>query len=938
MKTFIIQKIKNKKVLNACLLVGIVLLIAIISCTPMFQSGSLDMLIHTMLVDEMKEQNTYPFVLSRSAALSGESVSFDAALRSATSYEDVWESYLPVPKLLSQKHIWLHGESIFREYDQLTARWISLGCIPDMDDHVETLIRVDEKDVNKEAIPCKITESVMDAAGFFIGETIQFPDLKDDKGNPLVVQITEIIKEKEEDSYFWHVGVNTYESEFFVSEENLSKIVDASGSTVIQYEIYDLYDYNGVTSENVDDIDYYLSQFREKDKSFEDNIRDLLAVYCTNREFVKIICWVLELPIIVLLLAFIYMIISQILGMESGEISMLASRGFSRIQIMKLYLGQSAVLCAAGLVIGLPLSYLLCKVAALANGFLQFVIKDTSAYHFRPVMIVYGVVAALFVMLFVTVPVAFYAKDSTVERRSRKNNTKGKKYTGLIVNGGLLLVSLYMLFNYNKQKDILAMSVLSGKSLDPVIFLNVTLFLFACGMLGLMLLQAVVKLVFRIGEKKWKPHTYAALLQIVRSDGRSRFISVFLIFTISMGILDANVAGTINRNNEERISYDMGADVVFEEQWTTRKFYVKESMKVVRYYVEPDYQRYQNILGDKVSSMTRVVRDNKVSVMASGNTLANCTMLAVNTKEFGETADLKDGLNEEHWFHLLNALAKTGSGVLISSNLAKELDLSVGDSIRYTRYNEFLGKGEEGALQCTGKICGIFDAFPSSNRYAYEVDENGEGEELERYGIITNYAYAVNSFGDMPYEIWMRLNKGVSAQEVYSAIRDADVNVKSFTSQQEEMEKMHASSMIQITNGLFSLSFLVSIILCTIGFLIYWITSMKQREMLLGIYRAMGMSYGEVSGMLRLEQLFSSLFSGVLGGITGMVASLLHTGIIAIVYLPKKHDIPLHTVLDVTNLGGLMLLLCIMVVICLGVMRRQVRNLNIVSAIKMGDD
>ena len=78
-----------------------------------------------------------------------------------------------------------------------------------------------------------------------------------------------------------------------------------------------------------------------------------------------------------------------------------------------------------------------------------------------------------------------------------------------------------------------------------------------------------------------------------------------------------------------------------------------------------------------------------------------------------------------------------------------------------------------------------------------------------------------------------------------------------------------------ITNGLFTLDVLVALLLCVLGYLIHWITSIRDRELLFGIYRAMGISMREVSRMLTLEQLFLSL-GPVLAGIgAGSVATIL---------------------------------------------------------------
>lgn len=939
MRTLVVQKIRNKKILNLCLLVGIAFLVAVFSCTPMFRMGSLDMLIQNKLKAQFTDTNEYPFVLSRQATLQTDRVSYEEVNDKADSYADMWDRYIGIDRVELQKHIWMTGSNTKHSYGKNTE-WINIGCIPEYEEHTALLAGSFDMDKQEEGVyPCVMTEQLMDICSFVINDRIEFNSLTDRDGRPIVLEITGIVKENDEKSYFWHKGLDDFDKQVYVSENTMSALMDKVNYDEINYEVFELPDYREVTAVNIEDIEYYIGEFKTKDSYFDENITGLISDYYQDRQVVNTICWVLELPLIMLLLAFIYMIVNQILGMENAEIAMLSSRGFKRKEIVRLYLGQSAVLSLGGLVLGLPLGYLLCKIAASTDGFLDFTVKDVSSYHVRILMLPYAFAACVLAMLCITLPVAFYAKDTIVERKTKKNQKKKKGgIAGLILEISVLLISCYFLYNYRKQKDVLAMQVMAGEALDPMVFLNVTLFLFICGMLGLVLLHNLVKLIYAIGKKRWRPHTYVSLLQIVRGDGRSQFITVFLIFTISLGIVDANIAGTINVNHEERLKYDMGADMVIKERWIPKVYMDSVLRKAIKYYEEPDFQKYEDNLGDIAQQITRVVRDDSVIIDASGKSFDDCTMLAIHTKEFGETAELKDGINDEHWYNLLNKLAVNPSGVLISDNLAERLNLKVGDSIRYSRRSDLLGNGSDNIKNCTGIVCGVFKAWPGCNGYEYGYNDEGKFEEREKYGIIVNYAYEISVFGDTPYEIWIKLKEGADESDVAKRLEAQEIRLTACRSLRENIEALKSSPLIQITNGLFTLSFMISLVLCTIGFLIYWITSMKQRELLYGIYRAMGMSFGEVNNMLVLEQLLSSLMAGLLGGITGMLASVLHIDVLSLVYLPQKHNIMLRTVIDANNLLRFMIVLLVMVGVCLIVMRKQIRRLNIVQAIKLGED
>lgn len=937
------RKIQNKKVLNGCLLLGILLLVAIATSTPMFKKGSLDRLIQSKFEEYIKVNNTFPVVLGREASVKEEEgVDYSEGYQEIKGFVDNLEKSIEIPIENEQIHMWLNGSRGTRQYGS-EINWIRVGCIAGMEEHIE-LEKGDsfsntKFELAKGAYPCYMTENVMDSEGFVYGEQICFSDIKKKDGSQLVLQIVGIIDEKSHSDSFWNTSLQEISKELLVNEETFAQIITDLNTNELYYTEYVMLDYSEIQSENVDGLKYSLKKLHDRDEYFTENVSDMIEEYKDDKQFINTIFWVLELPIFVLLLAFIYMVSSQILSMESGEISMFKSRGFSVKQIVGIYLRQSVVLVLSGIVLGLPFGILLCKMAASANGFLEFSFKSTSIY--KPVweMIPYAIGTGVIVICFMTLPVIFYSRDTIVEQKSKLANLTGKtvaeKYYVDVV---LLLISGYLLYNYSKQKSLLAWDVLTGEKMDPMVFLNLSLFLFGCGLLGIRLIKYLVGMIYHLRKNAWKPHMYASFLQIMRTGGKRNFISVFLIFTISMGIVNANVAGSINENNKMRTVYNLGADVVIAEHWNSKKYMDSVERKVVQYYEEPDYGRYDELLTDTCTNMTRVVKEDGVDVYCSGKTISGCSTMAIHTKEFGETASLRDGLNEEHWYEYLNALAKNSTGVLISENLAKVLGIKEGDSLQYSRKDPLEGKSESATVTCSSVVCGIFDAWPGYEQYSYDKNEKGDLEEKENYLVVSNYAYEVSVMGEIPYEIWCKTNKTGAGNAVRKFLSEQNISTDYVYSVEEEVTKIRDSAMIQITNGLFSLSFLVSVILCTIGFLIYWITSIKQRELLFGIYRAMGMRMKEIGKMLINEQIFSSLLAGVFGGCTGLLATRLFTDLLATVYLPKKHNIPFQTVFDAKDMIRLGIVVLFIIGVVLFVLRNILKKSSITSAIKMGED
>ena len=632
------------------------------------------------------------------------------------------------------------------------------------------------------------------------------------------------------------------------------------------------------------------------------------------------------------------MVSSQILEMEDGEIAMLKSRGTSTKQILGIYFGESAILSLIAIVIGIPVGYLLCKLCASATSFLKFSFGDTHFYKLTWGMLLYSLIAAVIAILFITLPVLKYAKNSIVEQKSKlgKVNTKPiweKAFLDVI----LVAVSIYLLYNYNKQKSDIALSILAGNKPDPLIFLNSSLFIFAVGLLILRLIKYLIKFIYFIGKKRWSPAVYASFLQITRTVKKQGFISVFLVMTIAMGMFNSNMARTINENNQERIEYNLGTDIVLSEQWKMGA-YLDKDKKSHWYYEEPDFERYTENLSNSCKHLTRVIYDDNTTIKVGGSELPGSVLMGINTKEFGETAELKSGLNDEHWYNYLNSIATVSNGVIISSNLAKEYDLSVGDSITYARYSPMKTKEPVEIASPSGTICAIVDAWPGFNQYTYEKDNSGKVVEKERYLVVANYAYVVSAFGLTPYQIWGQLADGHDYQEVLDTVEKQGISLKSYQSVDQEVQNMLESPLVLITNGLFSLSFLVAVILCTVGFLIYWITSIKQRELLFGIYRAMGMSMKEINKMLINEQMFSSVLASLAGYGVGAAATALFVKLVAIVYLPESHNIAISIAVNPFDILKLTIVVVVMFIICFIVLRTILKKMNITQALKLGED
>lgn len=62
---FVINKLKNRKWLNLCLLMGVALFIALFVCHPMFEKGAGNQILDRLFTDHATQQSEFPARMSR---------------------------------------------------------------------------------------------------------------------------------------------------------------------------------------------------------------------------------------------------------------------------------------------------------------------------------------------------------------------------------------------------------------------------------------------------------------------------------------------------------------------------------------------------------------------------------------------------------------------------------------------------------------------------------------------------------------------------------------------------------------------------------------------------------------------------------------------------------------------------------------------------------
>lgn len=968
MLKFVSQKMWNKKWIMLCLLIGNIFLISIACMNPLYSDAVQKKALASSMSQYIEENNRYPGTIVVDAAITvrkGEN-NADKFVEAKNYVEEIKEN-MGVSVKEYVNHRYLPNIPCFTQSkygDSVAELTLSVGAIENVEEHINIVTGESFTDGITEdgMVEAIISEKGLVTQKLLVGEVLEFEAIRDEDNKPLKVKIVGVFENSKENDLFWVNSPSTFTSEILIPNDIFAERYENFDD--IQYALrgafHILLDYEDMQENQLKDIlektQNYKNIFKEDSAyTFRAYYEEILEEHVLERRMVSATLTVLQVPILVLLAAFIFMVSRQILEIEQNEISILKSRGASKKQILLTYLIQSSIVAGISLIIGIPLGAFLCQVLGSANSFLGFVSRRALDLHFTWKVALYALAAVVISIGAMILPVFKFA-DLTIVEQKQKRDLKKKTvwWQRYFIDVVCLIVSLYGLYSFNGQKDELAKKVAQGAGLDPLLFLSSSLFIIGASLVALRVIPFIINLIFKARKDKWSPSVYASFLRVLRTRNKQQFIMVFLMLTIALGIFNAYSARTINTNAEDKIRYSNGADVVLMEQWgeaeeeeEVSSTDLPEEIETYDQFednrddmeteveteevelVEPDFEKFQLIKGVEHVAKIYVDEAGTIPVASdeSGIEAQTVTIMGVNTKDLGETGWFKDDLLPQHWYSYLNAISKNSSAILVSQNFREKLGYNIGDIITYST-----GNGN----QVRGVIYGFVEYWPTYNSVTVVQNADGTETELDHFMIVSHLSKLQASDGILPYYVWLDLKN--STQGVYDFIGKNNIKLKSFTDSYAEIIELKNDPIIQGTNGILTVSFIVVLLLCGVGFLIFWILSIRSRALQFGIFRAMGMSMKEILTMLVGEQVFITGSSILVGTIIGLIASYLYIPLLQIAYGAADSMIPLEIESAGSDLVKIFVVVALIIGACMVVLGKIIKEIKISQALKLGED
>ncbi len=467
MLKFVFEKIINKKWMVISLLIGGILLVGIAACNPMYVNGALQKLLVSNLDIEYASTGEYPIMVECGKSFNTKDGDYTELKNQFINKINEDISIIDLEEVAEMEYY--HGQySTFisgkHPKENVTKSFMELGYIKNMEDHINIISgRMNTDNVDEGAYEVIVSEAAFNKNSLVLDEIVTLETLTYSDKTPVKLKIVGIYEAKENE-LFWIKTPTELDWQCFLTEnsyEDVNNKLFPSKNTYgpITVEKYVLYDYSKIEYGDIYDIAQSAQELVEN--KYTCNFINKFKDYSNAKKKIVSTMNILQVPTFFLLAIFIYMVSSQMLSMEANEIAMLKSRGASRVQIIFTYLLQSSILAAVSLVIGIPVGYIFCKVVGVSNSFMEFVGRKELPVSINFSTIGYSFVAALFLILVMTLPVIPISKTTIVEHKQKKNSNKAF-WKKIFLDIVLLVLALYGYYNFNQQKEIIVKKVIEG--------------------------------------------------------------------------------------------------------------------------------------------------------------------------------------------------------------------------------------------------------------------------------------------------------------------------------------------------------------------------------------------------------------------------------------------------------------------------------------------
>lgn len=784
----------------------------------------------------------------------------------------------PVTRYISTDNLQLHLETE-RGNPNLRPTLVKLAYISDVFEHIRLvegeMPSTGTRTGSGDEIEALVSLKMANDLGLRVGQTYLLT-LPARGGNPPYQQrifLSGIWLPIAPDDEFWFYPPETFENRLLVKEETFIGLANSGMSYPVLEAVWRLaLDGTSVRSEAVPGLLARSSRMQNRVASLLPNTTLETSPLPALRQFqgqafaLTGVLFIFSAPVIGLVLYFTGMAAASMVRYQSSEIAILRSRGASRLVITGLFFGEWLLLSSAGVSAGLVLSLILAGWISRSQAFLDFSSAADLSLRLTAQGFLFGLSAAGLAVVFALLP-AWSASRLTIisYKQDRARQSRRPIWQRAYLDILLLLPAGYGLYLLLQSGTTGSLRIL-GRTLEranpyenPALFLLPTLFMLGLSLLILRMLPLIFLSFAWLASKTKYTIPVLALRQLSRSPSSSTAPMLLLVFTLSLAGFSATMAATLDRHLEDSVYYEIGADLNLVEsgEFTGLQVDTQSESRTGGAPFQATNSAQQNTwnflpISDHLSlpgveAAARVGR-YPTELHSAGRRYPG-RILGVDRLDFPPVAAFRSDFAGEPLVSLMNRLALDPAGLLVDSTTWSRLGLNPGDPVNL----RVTISGETHNL--VFNLAGIFDYFPT-----YFPAEGAL--------FVANLDYIFESFGGtMPHNVWLKTSPNSETGAILSSLREMRVAVIRVQDAREEIQNQLSAPHRQGVLGLLSIGFISASVLTAAGFLLFNLFSYKERFVIFGLLRAIGLSGRQMAAALLMEQallIASGLAAGML--------------------------------------------------------------------------
>ena len=706
------------------------------------------------------------------------------------------------------------------------------------------------------------------------------------------IVIVGVWQPKNDNELYWYAPAASFSDVLIVPEASWKTVVNRPPAAFVeQAGWYAAYDGVGIQSSKtaaltagITTLTSELGQILPGVELFKSPLEQLAKQQAEVRTL-TVTLLLFGVPLIGLLLAFVWQLAGLLVARQELEVAVLRSRGVSRIDLLGMSLLEGVIIALAGLAAGLPLALVFARIIGVTQSFLRFGTLNVPPPTLLPASAFHGAIIAAFAIPAILIPAIGLTRNTIVTLRQGQARQRNKPWVERFFVDVLLLIPAW--YGYQQLAVGKSLSVpgldATGSLSDP--FRNPLLLLAPALSIAAGTLLMIRSFPYLVRATAWLVERYpgiamiSALRQLARNPTSLRGPTLLLILTISLATFTASMARTLDQYSTDRAYYRSGADyrLMPRSISDTSADIAGEPPNL------PDPDLLQN--GTQLSSTSGEQTTNisldyvyvPVSDFAEIDGISAATNVAVSTADIVVNGEPNNAIlyaidpatftqvvgkawradyDNRPLGTIINDMSTNVDDALISAAFAESANVRIGD--RITVVSDSLGTRRPISLTVRGVV-------------SYMPTLYNEGKPF----VLAHYAYIVEELGgNYAYEIWLASNTTANSVAVQAEAYRNGLRVLPYTP-----DAFITAEILQPQRqglfGLLSVGFFATGVMSMVGMLAYVLLTLRKRSVEFGVLRAIGITQRALRSTLSLEQVITIGFATLTGLLVGVVTSRL---------------------------------------------------------------